>query len=313
MNSVKIPKVSIALATYNGSAYLPGLLDSIFHQTYTDIEVVASDDCSTDATVDILKEYQRNHRLSYSVNRERVGFLRNFDRAISMCSGEFIALADQDDIWHHHKIETLLESIGSSSLICSDCSMIDERGNPIAPSYRKALRIPVPEDEYQYYGVAFLNYIMGCTVLFRKELAERALPIPDEAISHEWWLGICACRLNGIRYLPESLVSYRQHGANAVGGRELWTLRGMIRYIFSKERKEIFRKEERRIRYYIDHHVFNDKKQEEYLKDLLSHYSSIVHSTIHVHAFHIIYKYRTILLHDLPFPARWKYLLGRLV
>ncbi|MGD0340011.1 MAG: glycosyltransferase family 2 protein [Bacteroidota bacterium] len=306
-------RVSIALTTYNGSTYLPQLLDSIFSQTYDDLEVVASDDCSTDGTVAILKEYQRKCNLSYSINPSRYGFLRNFDRAISLCNGEYIALADQDDIWHPRKLETLVNRIGNSSLICSDCSIIDKDGNPIAPSFQKALQIPIPSSEFQYYGLAFLNFVMGCTTLFRKELKEHALPIPDEALSHDWWLGMCACRLRGVLYLPEPLVSYRQHDTNTGGGRKLWSLQGIVKYIFSQGRREIFHREQQRIKYYIDHHIYDDIDQENYLRDLLSHYCSIVNTPVHIMAFRILFKYRKILLSNIAPLARWKYLLGRLV
>ncbi len=61
---MKTPLVSIAMATYNGEKYLKEQLDSIYVQTYKNIEVIVTDDCSTDQTVDILKEYQEKHGLN---------------------------------------------------------------------------------------------------------------------------------------------------------------------------------------------------------------------------------------------------------
>ena len=96
--------VSIAMATYNGEKYLKEQLDSIYAQTYKDIEVIVCDDCSSDKTVEILDEYKEKYGLKYYINEKNLGFKKNFEKAISLCSGDFIALADQDDIWIENKI-----------------------------------------------------------------------------------------------------------------------------------------------------------------------------------------------------------------
>ncbi len=108
--------ISIAMATYNGEKYLKDQLDSIYNQTYKNIEVIVTDDCSIDKIVEILEQYARFHGLKYTVNEENLGFVK----VISLCGGEYIALADQDDIWEKNKIEILVNEIGSNLLIHSD-------------------------------------------------------------------------------------------------------------------------------------------------------------------------------------------------
>ena len=93
------PLISVALCTYNGERYLREQLNSLFSQTYSNMEIVAVDDASTDRTVDLLREYERRDaRLRVVVNTRNIGFIRNFERAISLCNGVLIAPCDPDDV-----------------------------------------------------------------------------------------------------------------------------------------------------------------------------------------------------------------------
>ena len=84
--------VSIALCTYNGGAYLGEQLDSIVNQSYSPLELIAVDDCSTDNTLDILKEYAAKYPfIKVFVNPENLGYIRNFEKALQLCNGDFIA------------------------------------------------------------------------------------------------------------------------------------------------------------------------------------------------------------------------------
>jgi len=305
-------KVSIALPTFNGSEFLRQQLDSIFRQTYQPMEVVAVDDCSTDRTVDILAEYSRNFPLRYRVNKSRLGFIKNFEHAISLCRGDYIALADQDDIWVPGKIETLISEIGDRTIVCSDFSLIDEDGVVIAGSFRKKLNVPVPYFNTQFHCEAFINFVQGCTCLFRNDFKDNILPIPLEAISHDWWFGIVATQKKGIAYVDQPLVMYRQHKTNTLGTKKLWSISGKLHYIFSRDRRAIMIKEQTRIKYYIDHHVYSNNEQLMLLCDLSEHYNSIINTRIHIRAFAIALKHRYSLLPNISPLARWIYLFGRL-
>ena len=106
------PLVSIALCTYNGAGFLAKQLDSLLSQSYETIEVIAVDDCSTDSTWDILQAYARkDNRLQTHKNDYNIGHTRNFEKAIALCKGDYIALSDQDDIWVGDKIKILMEDL----------------------------------------------------------------------------------------------------------------------------------------------------------------------------------------------------------
>jgi glycosyltransferase involved in cell wall biosynthesis len=305
--------VSIAMATYNGEKFITRQLDSIFTQTYGPLEVIAVDDCSNDETPTILEEYRKRYGLMVVRNPKRLGFVKNFEKAILLCSGEYIALSTQDDIWLPNKIERLVSSIKKATLICSDVSLIDEHDEVIVPSLERALHIPVPRTENQFTTLVFLDYVRGCSSMFHQSLIPHALPIPEAAMSHDWWLGICATRLRGVTYLPEQLTLYRRHSFNTVGVHELWKLKSALRYFFSSHRKDIFRRERNRIQMYLDKHVYVNQNEEDYLCDLLEHYSLLTKPGFHAKAFWLIFKHRKKVFGDIGLVAKYQYMLGRLV
>jgi len=208
--------ISIAMATYNGEKYLRKQLDSIYNQTFKDFELVVCDDASTDSTVSILKEYHGQYGLKYYINEKNLGYIKNFEKAVSLCSGEYIALSDQDDIWVPEKLEILLKEIGSYSLICSDADLINETGDVFFYSFRKYDNIYIPKEDKQFNNLFYSNFVTGCTCLFKKEILKEAFPFPDN-IPHDWWLAIHASLNQKIKYLYLSLVQYRQHSGNAIG------------------------------------------------------------------------------------------------
>uniref|UniRef100_A0A831UI85 Glycosyltransferase family 2 protein n=1 Tax=Geobacter metallireducens TaxID=28232 RepID=A0A831UI85_GEOME len=210
------PLVSVALATYNGERYLRRQLDSILAQTYRNIEIVVSDDCSRDGTAAILDEYRRAHGITFQVNEHNLGFVRNFERALAGCSGEFIALSDQDDIWLPEKIETLVREIGSHSLIYTDALLIDENDQPLPGSLVELSGVrPVSGNCFEYFVCT--NCVTGCTAMFRRDLLATALPIPETETYHDWWLALVASRCNGVVYHAAKLTEYRQHAHNHTG------------------------------------------------------------------------------------------------
>ncbi|MFH0702003.1 MAG: glycosyltransferase family 2 protein [bacterium] len=213
MNNNKL--VSIAMATYNGEKFLHEQLDSIYNQTYKNIEIVATDDCSNDNTVKILEEYKKKYGLKYYINEKRLGFKRNFERAVSLCRGKYIAFSDQDDIWASEKIETMINKINGNSLIHSDGFIINENNKIIADSMKEYLDL-----DTDMRKIESKSNIWGCTILFKSEILEKALPIPDRE-GYDWWFSIVASKMNGVKYLEDKLIMYRKHQNNATSRSQL--------------------------------------------------------------------------------------------
>lgn len=214
---VSAPKVSIALCVYNGATHLRAQLDSLLAQQHEALEIIASDDASSDASVAILAEYAaRDTRLKVSRNPQNLGFSANFAQTLSRCNGDFICPSDQDDVWHPEKITRLLAAIGEHDLTYCDSTMVDAAG--------RSLGRRLSQDRAMYSGrdpLAFLltNCISGHAMLFRRSLLTRALPMPP-ALYYDWWLAIVAACGQGVRYIDAPLVQFRRHErtVTALGG-----------------------------------------------------------------------------------------------
>lgn len=211
MSNAEEPLISIALCTYNGERYLREQLDSLLAQTYSNIEIVVVDDASTDRTVELLREYERrDSRLRVFVNPANLGFVGNFERAITQCKGVFIAPSDQDDIWLHHKLRTLAGCIGAHSMAYCNSELIDADGRALGVSMSQFWAM---QDLNDPAALALSNCVSGHAMLFRRELLGAQPKLPSD-VFHDWWLAARAAARGGIVYCPEKLVRYRQHGNN---------------------------------------------------------------------------------------------------
>jgi len=244
---VSEPLVSIAMATWNGERYLREQLETLYGQTWRNLEVVVSDDASTDGTTAILAEYAASRGLRYSVNPGRLGLVQNFARALSLCSGELVALSDQDDLWKPHKIRRLVDQLGDFTLIyCSPLEMLTPEGRvELDTSVRQVA------DFARRHGTGAPtrcllaeNWVVSHTLLFRRELIRHALPIPPHQPYPDGWLALVASTLGGIKYVDENLQTYRQHP-------ESFTYLGPLQGPPSRRRRR-WRKSSRLLRQLLD-------------------------------------------------------------
>jgi glycosyltransferase involved in cell wall biosynthesis len=204
----KYPLVSIALCTYNGEKFLTQQLDTLFAQTYQNLEIIAFDDRSTDNTLSILQGYALKYpNLILYQNVTNLGFLRNFEKALNFCTGEFIAFCDQDDLWDPKKIELQVAAIGDNQLLYHDSEFINEENEPM---HKKMSNI------FNFYRgdkpevFLFTNCVSGHAMLIRRDLLKHALPLKD-GYYHDWWIAYVAANIGTIDFIPEVLVGYRQH------------------------------------------------------------------------------------------------------
>ncbi|MBM3400714.1 MAG: glycosyltransferase family 2 protein [Bacteroidetes bacterium] len=200
--------VSIALCTYNGEEFLREQLESIVNQTYSPIELIIVDDSSSDNTYEILVEFAANHSfIKLFQNLENIGYIKNFEKALNLCSGDFIALSDQDDIWDRTKIEKQVNKIGSNLLIYHDSEFIDQNGQSLNKKMSDIMNFYRGNEPEAFL---FFNCISGHSVLMKKQLRDELLPFPD-AYFHDWWMGYVATNLGSVDFMEECLVKYRQH------------------------------------------------------------------------------------------------------
>lgn len=201
----KPPKLSIALATFNGDKYLSSLLESFLSQTHPVDEVIICDDGSTDNTINIINNFRNSHdtlNLKIFQNHKNLGVAKNFSKTIKLCTGDLIFLADQDDVWEIDKVRVMVSEYtkGLSSYLISDMKVMDSEGSIEPFTFSEYL-----ENEHSISRSYFMN---GCAVLADRHFLLSCLPVP-RGKAHDSWFAYCARRLKTRLFLPVPLMRYR--------------------------------------------------------------------------------------------------------
>lgn len=225
--------VSVALCTWNGERFVEDQLRSILGQTVRPVQLVVSDDGSTDGTVDLVTATIADWRIANPgaqlevvriQNAVALGVTANFAGAIAATTGDLVALCDQDDVWPPSRLERLVSEFASRPsllLLHTDAALIDASGHPTGESLFDSLGVTAAITSAVHAGNAFevlmkRNIVTGATTIFRQRVADLAAPFPSAWV-HDEWLAIVAAMLDGVDLLEEKLLGYRQHGANEIG------------------------------------------------------------------------------------------------
>jgi glycosyltransferase involved in cell wall biosynthesis len=219
------PKVSVALCTYNGAQFLRDQLESIQNQTRPIDELVICDDGSGDGTWDIIQA--STLPIIPIRNPARLGVTKNFEQAVSRCSGEIIFLCDQDDCWQADKVETLLKSLQSPNihLAFSNAQIVDRDLSPLGYRMWDSIWFD-PDEQRQVAAGSALPVLLrhaiaaGSTLAFKSKYLPLLLPIPDLPHSHDIWITLLLACIGRIEPVNEDLIQYRLHGGNEVGMRQ---------------------------------------------------------------------------------------------
>jgi glycosyltransferase involved in cell wall biosynthesis len=225
--------ISVALCTYNGERFLREQLDSIAGQSRLPDELIICDDVSSDRTIEILQAFKNEAAFPVHIytNQSNLGSTRNFEKAIGLCSGDIIALCDQDDVWKPQKLERLLDVLllhPEAGYVFSDAELVDERLQPLGGSlwdshgfcgevrklFERGKQIPC---------FASRMFVTGATMAFRASVGKLAIPFPTEGPwIHDGWIALVASA-TGQPGIPvgEALIAYRQHSSQQLGAPEL--------------------------------------------------------------------------------------------
>jgi glycosyltransferase involved in cell wall biosynthesis len=289
--------ISVAIATYNGEKFINEQLDSIYNQTYKNIEIIVVDDCSTDNTLNILNEYNKNFGLKYYKNKNRLGVTKNFEKAISLCSGNLIALCDQDDVWLPSKLQDLYENIGNYSLIYSNCEIIDDKSSSLNLNAKNIYPLYGLDsnDKDSFYKIVLNGILLGSACLFKREIFSIFFPVYDSSRNHDWWLQVCAFSINGIKYFDKILFKYRHHDNNVSRKNKISFSKSILRFFKPDQKK--FRKQkniesQKIVSYLLNKNFFNLEYQLLFLNDLQNMYGLLNQPFFPIKFFLISFKYR---------------------
>ena len=211
--------VAICMGTYEPDPdMLRAQIDSIRSQTDTRWVCVISDDHSSEERFAALRSIVgSDERFSVSRAGQRTGFYRNFERSLQLAppSAGLLAFCDQDDVWHREKLHTLRASLGSAMLAYSDMRLVDEAGHTLRETLWQGRR----NNSSNLASMLMANTVTGAAALFRREVAERALPFPDSPglEFHDHWIALIALAIGEIAYIDRPLYDYVQHRSAVVG------------------------------------------------------------------------------------------------
>jgi len=200
--------ISVCIPTYNGEKYLKKQLDSILAQLGQADEVVISDDSSIDNTINIIKSYS-DRRIRLFENNSFKSPTFNLENALLKARGDYIFLADQDDIWMANKVETCLERIVGYDVLVSDCTIIDENDAQLQSSFYE-----INHSKKGFANNFIKNSYLGCCMLLNRSILDYVLPFPKGIAMHDIWIGLNVEFVGKSKFTAEKLIMYRRHGEN---------------------------------------------------------------------------------------------------
>lgn len=219
----------ILLATYNGAKYLPDLLSSLDSQTDQSWRLIARDDGSSDDTLALLRAWGRDKGDRFALiedGRKGLGASGNFNALLEACDADYFLLCDQDDVWLEDKVTHLKAAIRAAEeqssadtplIVHTDLIVVDEALNVIAESFWEHQLIRMLPDRDPWKLITLQNTVTGCAMIGNAALLQAALPVPEEAMVHDWWLAQVASLKGRILRQLEPTILYRQHGNNTLG------------------------------------------------------------------------------------------------
>ncbi len=221
-------KVSIALCTYNGAEFLDCQLNSFLAQTRRPDELIVCDDGSRDGSAPKLSDFAAGapFPVRISINETNFGSTKNFEKAISFCSGDVIFLSDQDDFWQPSKVERMLlefEKNAAVGMVFSNAEITDAQMHSLGANlwdftFPKKLRRPAFAERF-FETLLSQNVVTGATLAFRANYRTTFSPIPEDIpnLIHDGWIALSVAAVAETVFIDENLIKYRQHSSQQLG------------------------------------------------------------------------------------------------
>lgn len=208
--------ITVCMATYNGEKYIKQQLASILGQLSSKDEVIIVDDCSQDGTLFTINAFN-DDRIKIISNSVNIGPIKSFEKALKSSQGDYIFLADQDDVWLSNKVSTVLHCFkhDKADLVVHDATVVDNNLKPISPSWNTYNHNRFGKS---WFSTLTKNPFTGANMAFSRRVLEACVPFPKKIPMHDWWIG-GVCQQSGfkISLVNHSLMMYRRHGSNVTG------------------------------------------------------------------------------------------------
>lgn len=222
-------EISVALCTFNGEKYILSQLNSILNQTRLPDEIIICDDNSDDNTLNLISNLIYNSSIDIQIikNSVRLNVVKNFEKAISLCTGDIIFLCDQDDVWLPDKVETISVFFNQNpkiNVVFTNAFLIDDNDSRLTnKTLFDAVNFTGITQKYftEGFGVELLNIdnrITGATMAMKKEYVSRLFPFPEiDGVVHDELIALSAIIDNSIGFINDCLINYRIHTSQKLG------------------------------------------------------------------------------------------------
>lgn len=205
-----MPLLSILLPTYNGAKYLDEQMDSILAQTVDDFELIAIDDGSNDGTPELLADYAaRDRRIRVVPSQGNIGQVNRLFQLAGQASGEFVAIADQDDIWDLDRNDKLLTAIGDKGMAYGRSELIDGEGAAIGRTLLDMLHTSGSAGNLE--ALIMPRFSAHGSLLRRSWMNIASF---GHTLPFDWLMGLEASFSTGAVYVDDAIVRHRIHGNN---------------------------------------------------------------------------------------------------
>lgn len=205
--------ISVVMAAYKGEKFISQQVGSILKQLAEDDELVISDDYPHSETYGVLAPLiEKDKRIVYVEGPGR-GVIKNFEHAIGMAKGDYIFLADQDDVWLDNKVDRVKKAFANGAdLVLHNAVITDGELNKTGET-----AFEINRTHMGTVANIIKNSYQGCCMAFKSELKKYILPFPEKLPMHDQWIGLMAEKHGKVKLVDEPLILYRRHGNNASG------------------------------------------------------------------------------------------------
>jgi glycosyltransferase involved in cell wall biosynthesis len=190
--------VTVIALCYNHARFLERCLESILRQTYTNYQLIITDDCSIDGSQDLIEAWIGRHKVAclFLSNPRNLGICRTLNQALSHSSGKYVAMVATDDLWEADKLETQVGIIEGSpecvAVLYTDAYQIDENDEPVSGRFLLSHGIKNPPSGDIFHALVKRNFIPAMTTIIRRTALESVGPYDEQLIYEDWdmWLRI---------------------------------------------------------------------------------------------------------------------------
>jgi glycosyltransferase involved in cell wall biosynthesis len=200
---------SVVLAAYDGERFIDAQLDSIIPQLAHDDEVIVSDDASSDGTIRTVRR-RNDPRIKVVCNSNRVGYVKNFERAISCARGEYIIFSDQDDVWLPNRITTVCSALDRKACVVSDAIVVDKDLRELHTSFFRLRQAT----DFSFFAIFLKPCFIGATMACRRSYLNTLMPFPPN-VPHDFWITLNATWDHDLEIIMNPLILYRRHPSTA--------------------------------------------------------------------------------------------------